>query len=56
MAFEELRVQAENTRLEMCFKCENSVYCVYAAGLKILYFKDFIACSFRPERYEVLEW
>lgn len=39
-AFEELRVQAENDRSEMSFKCENSVYCVYAAG-SILY---FIAC------------
>lgn len=56
MAFEELRVQAGNTRLEMCFKCENSVYLVYAAGLTMLCFMDFIACSFRPERYEVLEW
>ncbi|KAM6994032.1 synaptonemal complex protein 1-like [Passerculus sandwichensis] len=26
VAFEELRVQAENDRLEMSFKCENSVY------------------------------
>lgn len=56
MAFEELRVQADNTRLEMCFKCESSVYCVCAAGLTILYFIDVIACSFGPECYEVSEW
>lgn len=43
VAFDELRVQAENTRLEMCFKCEDSVYCIYAAGLTILYFIDFSA-------------
>lgn len=42
MAFEELRVQAENARLEMCFKCENSLYSVYTAGLTILYFIDLL--------------
>lgn len=42
MAFEELRVQAEKDRLEMSFKCENSVYCVYAAGSTILYFITLI--------------
>lgn len=41
VAFEELRVQAENDRLEMNFKCKNSVYCVYAAGVTILYFIAF---------------
>lgn len=37
VAFEELRLQAEEDRLEMSFKCENSVYCVYAAGSTILH-------------------
>lgn len=47
VAFEELRVQAENTRLEMCFKCESCAYCVSAAG-----FTDPTACSFRLERQD----
>lgn len=42
MAFEELRLQAEEDRLEMSFKRENSVYCVYAAGSTILHFIAFI--------------
>lgn len=37
VAFEELRVQAEKDRLEMSFKCESSVYCVYADGSTVLY-------------------
>lgn len=57
VAFEELRVQAENDRLEMNFKCKNSVYCVYAAGVTILYFIAFNTHgSVRADRYEVLKW
>uniref|UniRef100_A0A669QFS2 Synaptonemal complex protein 1 n=1 Tax=Phasianus colchicus TaxID=9054 RepID=A0A669QFS2_PHACC len=35
VAFEELRVQAENTRLEMCFKCESCAYCVSISVLTV---------------------
>lgn len=49
VAFEELRVRAESDRLEMSFKCENSVDCVHAAG-SVLYFTACITHAVPGQR------